>query len=86
MRYKRKKAKSIAELKNSNAYALAVKIKDELEKQGYEFNEYGLVLDYSEMAYGSLFCISSTDLPSVNIWFTVYNWFGMRGIERSKYT
>jgi hypothetical protein len=70
----RKKAKAFEDLKNSNAYALAVKIKDELEKQkGYKFGEP--YFDWNEKAYGYFIKTfgGPTEIRSLHIAFSEYS-------------
>lgn len=51
---KNKRKKAIEDLKNSNAYTLAIKIKDELEKKGYDFGEPSFDFD-GGYAYGQYY-------------------------------
>jgi hypothetical protein len=69
---KRKKAEGLEELKNSNAYALAIKIKDELEKQkGYEFK--GPFWEWNPNAYGYFYkTLEGPGYSSITIDFSAY--------------
>ena len=71
-RNKRKKAEDLEELKNSNAYALAVKIKDELEKQkGYDFK--GPFWEWNPNAYGYFYkTLEGPRYSSITIDFSAY--------------
>jgi len=67
---KNKRTKAMEDLKNSNAYALALEISEELEKKGYKFYSEPTI-DYSGDAYG-LICINSN--PRGFIYFSVRKW------------
>ena len=67
MSKKHKKAKALESLKNSDAYALAIKIKDELEKKGKEFGEPSFDFYDSDGAFGSF-----TIYQRIGIYFSDY--------------
>ena len=74
LKNKRKKEKAIEDLKNSNAYALAIKIRDELEKkEGYDFGEPSI--NYIGNAYGDFLSILPSRNNFIHIRFSEY----MRG-------
>ena len=85
-RNKRKKAESLEELKNSNAYALAVKIKDELKKQkGYDFE--GPSWEWNPNAYGYFYkTFEGPGYSSLHIDFSAYLGNGYDGaLDNVKY-
>jgi len=68
---KQKKEKEIEDLKNSKVYELAQKIKDELEKKGYDFGEPHI--NFIGNAYGDLTSVlRSGNYKFIHIYFSEY--------------
>jgi len=60
LRNKRKKAQAIEDLKNSNVYALVLKIEEELKKKGYDLSNEPIITYYDSKAGGRYLIYNSS--------------------------